>query len=289
MARRTLKFGILNIKTHPHSEEKYQQLFTKAADLQRVAKIRGLDCGVIGFVRKSDGDSYLIGTALRFVNIDPDKMWYDIVQKKMIDPKKGKINVPQELKPHLRVNYFVFFPKTHRLIIDISRFSPGSAEKLFDTILNSFELQKEFGDVTVLVDQAIESITRIMKLQMKSKIFIRITRPNGDDLTEARAKMISRLEDQNVKIYDETLSGGRGGNIKPDEDTKTMMKIARTDGYVVAIGRNANDEHEEISTKKHPSVYTMHYNSDEEDYGEALENLANKVNDLCQRQIEDNL
>ena len=49
MARRVIYMAVLNIKTHPHSPEKYEKII-KAAERSRPVKLRGDSAAMIGYL-----------------------------------------------------------------------------------------------------------------------------------------------------------------------------------------------------------------------------------------------
>jgi len=72
--------GALNIKIHPHSPDKYANLFRAVFDSVYSVKIRGTDWGTPGWMdelisgRPIEG---LYGEFYRFLNIDPLDPWFD--------------------------------------------------------------------------------------------------------------------------------------------------------------------------------------------------------------------
>ena len=68
--KRVIHLGVLNIKTHPHSPEKYLRLFKYLFRIKPVAKLHGADrgtphsCHKSGFGDELDG---LVGTFYKFL------------------------------------------------------------------------------------------------------------------------------------------------------------------------------------------------------------------------------
>ena len=278
---RTMSVGVLNIKTHPHSEEMYVKLFDQIYARQLVTKIRGSDWGMIGSLGRLVSDAPemgLVGTVFRFLNLDPHEPWLDTATRKSISPEDGGTPViPDNLKPHLRTANFVFFPKGHRLFYDANELSTGSALRIFARLFEDREVRNEFGFVDVHVEASEEGIQAILSLRHKRFIEIVITRPNPDDLGSEEARVMERLERQNVRTLKEKLKAADDRGVKPDEDTVTLMRVAKSNGSVESVGETPEGKRQRRSTKSHPLIETDHFDINQQSKMEKLLEMAKRM------------
>ena len=267
---RRISIGAINVVLHPHSPELYDQLLSHACDSFAYGKIRGLDWGVIGTKSPWDAGSEMpvIGSFWRFINIDPEAPWANLKTRRAQSPGETPI-IPPELKPHLRKDAFVFFPKGHRLFFDATRFSPISAAKMLRDIFSDTAIQKQFGDVDVHVETSSEAIERIKAMHRLASIELFISMPNPDD-NEDEQRVMNRLDGIGAKKVDEKYTARRGGSITPDEELDTRMKVARSNGYVKAVGYSQDETRAEICTKKHPLRSAIYYQPDDESVMDVL-------------------
>lgn len=275
MARiRKTEIGAVNIVTHPHSPQGYDNLLSDACNGFYYGKIRGLDGGVIG--EKTDwsgrSEDMVAGYFWRFVNLDSTAPWANLRTRKEQDPAKTPV-IPPELKPHLRKEGFVFFPKGHRLFFCAKTFAPGSVERMLKSIFSTQVIADKYGEVDVHLETSQEAIETILGMERLSSVELFISLPNADELDD-EARFKARMDDLNAKKQDLKLTAGKGQSITPDEELKTQMVIARSNGYVKANGYSKADERLEISTRSHPFKHGVEYDPSQENFMEVLRREA---------------
>lgn len=275
MARiRKSEIGAVNIVTHPHSPKGYDDLLSDACNGFYYGKIRGLDGGVIGEKSEWSGnpEDPISGFIWRFVNLDSNAPWANLKTRKEQDPAKTPV-VPPELKPHLRKEAFVFFPKGHRMFFCAKTFSPGSVERMLKNMFSTSKIVDKYGEVEVHLETSQEAIETILKMERLSSVELFISLPNSDEL-DGEARFKERMDALNARKNDLKLTAGRGESITPDEDLKTQMVIARSNGYVKANGYSKTEERLEISTRSHPFKYGVEYDSTQDSFMSVLRREA---------------
>lgn len=265
MARkRTINLAVLNIKTQPHTTEKYLELFETTFKLRQPGKIRGDDWGMIGTLynsRDESGPGILFGEIYKFLNIDPRGEWLDLNQGIPInaDEEDAIPPVPEHMKPNLRKIEFIFYPDLHRLCFETKFISPGSLRKLMNILLSHPFIMDRFGEVDISLETTREAIQMILQIPRLTQLDIDVTLPNDDVLSDLSEKIYDRLKNQNVRRIDQTVTSTDDEGIKPDEETKAFMDIARSNGRVRAKGYEGK-EIIERSTEDHPLRKKYYYN-----------------------------
>lgn len=269
MARkRIMRIGGVNIKTHPHSEDNYKKLFIDAFSSGRGMKIRGSTWGMIGSLQEDvdDGKVILYGTIYKFLNIDPKEPWLNTETKEPVMDENGQIVQPvsENLKPHLKEIYYVFYPKGHRMFFESDILSPSMAKQLMDALLGQEKIRKKYGYVDIEIETSSEIIEKILAIPILSKLEIRISKPNpGDVLDEDdEAKVFKRFEKVKARKLNEQWTGEKKDGLDPDEDIKTLMRVASSNGQVNAEGYGGDDQKVTESTQDHPRIFKDKYDPD---------------------------
>lgn len=263
--------GAINIKIHPHSPAKYDQLFEMASEKLTLGKIRGMDWGIIGSKSawKDGSETPVTGVLWRFINIDSSEPWANLKTRKTQFPGEEPI-IPPELKPHLRREAYVFFPEAHRLFYDASRFSPNMAGKLLYGIFSAPAIERKFGIVDVHVETSEEALEKIRSIHRLASLELLISLPNADDHNKNEKRVRDRLEKLNARRLAEKYTAHKGKSISPDRDLEAYMQVAKSNGYVNAVGYSPDDVKEEISTKTHPLKESAYYEEGKETIVEVL-------------------
>ena len=154
---------------------------------------------------------------------------------------------------------FSFYPANHKLVFNASKLNPKLAELFFKTVFNDPKLVEKYGATDVVMVQSREGISELLKRPEKSKIVIRILRPNGDDISSIRAKILGRFDNQNVRSFSQVLEAQKGDDLTPDKDTLELMEVARTDGEVAVISKKPGESKKKESTKDHPFLVRVEY------------------------------
>jgi len=280
---RKIEAAALNIKIHPHTTSKYVELFDKADQLSHHVKIWDKYYGTIGWLRpidESDPEAGIEGEIYKYLNIDPTKQWFDKKknQSVKVDNKDNPPPIPDSLKPHLQEIYFVFFPKKHRLFFEANNISPKSALKLFDGLFHHPDITKEFGIPDIHVESSRETIEKILQIKKLAILEIQIALPNPDDNGRSdEEKVLERMLGERARTVFERKTAFKGESLKPDDNTKIMMKVATSNGKVYAEGYSESDVRVVESTENHPLRDKDYYNPDEITVYEAFKLLAKKM------------
>jgi hypothetical protein len=275
--------SVLNIKTHPHSPQKYHDLFIDVFKRGGSVRIFGDNWGAIGNIWALDSTrplEGLYGVIYRFTRIDNTKPWYD--EKKRVEVEAGEEGefVPDlgNMQPNSKRSVFIFYPEKHRLVFEANNFSPNSARKLFAGLFSPDEIVDEYGDVDVVVESSSESIKRILRIPTMTKLSIDFTLPNPDEIGEAiRERLQERMRSENCKRLIEIKRASKEDGLSPDEETVELMNLAKSNGWVDAEGYDENDKKMEESTYDHPLKDSVAYLSETTSGREAIQMLSAKL------------
>lgn len=260
--------GAINIAMHnPHSPERYVELFKEMMRLKKIVQVRGLHAIMLGSasaLEQGKLENGITGEFYHFVQIDPNEPWFDIVEKdKASDEDLQKIKIPEQLKPHFAKFYFVFFPKAHRLFIQLkdgkNTISINTIRSALTKLLSDEELEK-FGTIEVTVEPESESIEKIFAIPSIRTLKIELVRPNPDDHHEQELKFLSKLEGQGAGKMTVEFKASKGNSLAPDQETKILAKVASSNGAVYASGRNQNGIPVKLSTVDMPMIERIEFN-----------------------------
>jgi hypothetical protein len=277
---RKIEVGALNIKTHPHSPEQYADLFKDSYEKELPGKIRGSFFGIIGNMRPIEDDPVagLEGFIYKFMNLDPNAPWLNLANRKVLErDSEGRPIIPDHIKPDLKMIPFVFFPKSHRLVFDRKGISAGSLQRMLSAIFAHEEIAQKNGSVDVIVESSHESIERILKISRKTKLTIKISKPNPDEGSDDEKRVLEKMGMQNADRMEHVLVTKNKDGLKPDDDTQILMRTARSNGVVLAEGRDEEGQKVEESTQEHPYTATDSYDPDHMEILEAVRRLAYSV------------
>ncbi len=274
-----LLIGALNIKIHPHSPTKYVELFKDTYRLAASAQIRGADYGTIGWltdVVEGKPEYGMNGELYKFLNIDPHDPWFDQRTRQIveIDEESDELPVPEHLKPNLKKLYYVFYPHKHRFFFDAKNFSPNHARKMLSGLFGHPDIAKKYGQVDIEIESSTEAIDKILSIPAKTRLEIRISIPNGDDTSSEEQRVIDRLRRQNARTITETYTALKEVGLEPDEDTITLMRVAKSNGYIKASGYGEDEKKIEHSTESHPLLTPTYYNPDTTSGREAMLSMS---------------
>lgn len=251
--KRVLKLGILNVKLHPHPEDVYRKLLEAAGNLGRDVKIQGNEYGCLGNIQPNDDNGNIFGVVQRFTELDRTAPWLNRENHEPVNPSSEEApKIPQKYKPNYRSAMFSLFPKDHKIVFDAVKLKPNIAERFFKTVFNDSELIVQFGVADVVLVQSREGMSELLDRPEKSKIVIRILRPNGDDISDARREILLRFENQRVRSFSQVLEAPTGEDLSPDKETRELMEVARTDGEVAVYSKRPGEKKKKESTKDHP-------------------------------------
>ncbi|MFZ6727401.1 DUF4747 family protein [Undibacterium sp. MH2W] len=276
----------INIAMHnPHSADRYVRLFNKIFSLKKIIPTRGLNGVLMGSLRelvKDEPWKGLTGEFYQFIQLDSNEPWFDLDSKDeaSTDDLK-KIVIPEKLKPHLARFVFIFFPREHRLFVQVKSGSrslgPATVKAVMERLLADDNLE-EFGTIEVTVIPEFDSVDKIFALPYLRTIKIELVRPNPDDHDEAERLLLERLISQNAKKMTVELNSNRTMQLTPDDQTKVLAKVASTNGSVVATGKDNHGKSVKISTVDTPLLERIYYSTAIQTMHAAFYEAADRIN-----------
>ncbi len=280
-----IPIGVLNIAMEePHSPARYVQLFRKLYSMRKIVDARGVNGALIGNLhnlRREDPEAGLTGEFYQFIQLDINEPWFDLESRDAASPDDiQSIVIPEKLKPHLARFSFIFFPKGHRLYIQLKSknrtFGIRTAASVIKALLTDKRVN-DFGTIEVTIEPDQESVAAIFKIPHIHQLRIELLRPNPDDHQEAERKLLDRLQKQGAKKMLVALSSGPASTIQPDEETKFLAKVAASNGYVFASGRDYADHPVERSTRETPWIENAVYDADLKTANDVLFDTAREM------------
>ncbi|EJD6372890.1 MULTISPECIES: DUF4747 family protein [Providencia] len=262
MARnKKLVYGALNITIHPHSPQKYVELFKDTFRLAKTVNLGGDVYAILKFFSKtagstSDTDPYE-GEILKYMDISKDSDWYSIATNELAtDEEKEKIVIPEHLKPNASRFSFVFLPEAHLLVYEArynnKNLSHIQIEKFFNSLFSEDKIVDKYGVVNVTSLTAPDEVERMLSLQGIKKITMVTRRPNPDDIHNAEQEFKERLKRINAIEEEKTFKADRDSDITPDQELKVEALIASRNGKVTIKRQDHEGFSEELSSSDKP-------------------------------------
>lgn len=221
----------LNIKfkdKRHQTPQNYAELFKF---IPRIAgSTRGHDVMCVAYVTEIEQDAPLAGLTgniYRYTIINPADPWLD--EEKMIPVEV----TPGNLRPNLKQLGFVFSPRRHKLIFDNAHLSPKIAKTGFENIFSDERVMQKFGAIEVHVIASKSAVEEIIEQPKKTKLHIKISLPNPDDLSELEDEITERLQNKNaeqLEIIQKTKD--QDGLILDDED-KALINLSASNGSTI--------------------------------------------------------
>ncbi|MGD1735759.1 DUF4747 family protein [Klebsiella pneumoniae subsp. pneumoniae] len=223
------------------SPEKYVELFRMARKNSENINLRGDSYATLSFFypykKGQSANEPFEGEVLKFTDIDVEGDWFNIVKKDVAsDEEKGKIVIPENLKPNVARFSFVFLPASHLLVYEMQdksrNLTPRQMSLFITGIFSNEKIIKKFGKINVTILTEPESVQRMLALKGITCINMVTRRPNPDDLASAESIMQKRFKRIGVIEEDKTYKSERGQEIKPDVELKQDALIASRNGEV---------------------------------------------------------
>lgn len=271
MARsRTVTFGAVNVVLPPpHEPTRYVDLFRAAYSNRGKAKLLGDWVGMIGALSQASDPIHgdiVLGEIYKFVDLDVTQNWFNMAKGKVAGADDmARLVIPDELKPHFNFLPFVFFPVGHRLV---SLTSDGAdsipislVAKTLRGTLGSAALRKEFGEVEVTVEPAMETLEQIFQMPNLKRLDINVTSPNPDDFSDFEKHFQENMEEQNARKLLLSILAEPGEALEPNDETKKLAKVAQANGSVTGTG-GGRGKTRKLSTVAHPFEHKDSYRPD---------------------------
>ena len=229
----------------------------------------------------------LEGNIYRFVYIDWDQPWLNTLTGNKADPDEVENNVaiPEHLKPNFSAIRYNFFPRTHRLVFEITRldptthkptsFPPVMAEKFFRKLFSDNSIQLAYPDIEITIEQSNETLDEIFSISTLRtlEIFIKRPNPNDGDLEQEIERQLAKERADSLLRIIKAKEDKNGLN--PSQRTKVQAKIALANGYVQGSGYDAEGNRREYKTEDKPTIKEGEYNPDGgQGYSRAFTELA---------------
>ncbi|WP_290436721.1 DUF4747 family protein [Aeromonas caviae] len=270
MARkRSVSYTVFNIRTHPHSPQKYVYLFDKLFSLKRQIHMRGDTYGILTQIEKLNKDPLkgIAGEIAKFTRIEVEK-WFNVEKLRAAEENETKrIQIPEELRPNFTSFNFVFYPSNHYLVIECKdksgQISPKMLEAYLRNLFDTKEIVKEFNTIELTLVPKVDQLESVLALRQISALEMIIRRPNTDGLEDLEDEVLERLNQQNVEEEIIILKAQKGRSVTADERTIALGHIAQLNGEVKAIGHDDSGKRVEISTRQHPFVESGAYAPEE--------------------------
>ena len=281
----SIKLAALNVVLQPHTPERYVKLWNALFNLHMPIPYRGDQSVMLGRVEPIDPNDLTLGFSgliFRFTTIDTNKPWFDIDDGTEADPAtvQKEVRIPQHLCPNLSTFGYRFFPRGHRLIIERQNekgdvLSPGAIEKLLNHLTAKPEIQHEFQNIDITVEQEKEAIARILRSHTLKELVITVKRPNPDDDADADEQSVfGEMEEEHVRKKTVSISALRHQSIKPNAKTKRFARVARSNGKVEAIEETDDGVRVKSSSRDHPNIATKRYDPERQSRFDAFLDLA---------------
>ena len=263
---RKIEISALNIKTHPHTPEKYIELFQDVFNLQQVVKMKSDYYGMIGsrtFINENKPLEGITGNINRFLQIDRNKPWFNTQENGEAKPEDiDEIYIPDYLKPNMANFRYAFYPVGHRLFFesysDGEQIGPATMMNFFKRLFDHRKIQRKYGEVTIIVEPKKESLDDIFTIHTLKKLEMRVSRPNPDDPFESfEYKFYEKMESENANEVETSI---KGHDLEPSEETQMLARVAASNGYVKGSGTDAEGKATKESTKEHPLKKRHFYN-----------------------------
>lgn len=280
MTKIRLEISVLNIAMHNHDkgELSYENLFQTLNNDDVEAQLDETHAACIGElnVSKQYGEQrYFLGQIYKYAKIDPERDCLNTKTKKVAtDEEKKALIMPKHLRPHFVKIPFVFIPKGHRLYIQTKHknnlFGITRAKKLFELLIQNEKIFQKFGDIEVTIQPDSAEVEKLINRKDIDKLIVDIVRPNPDDIGCVEQDILEKMRKRNLKKQRNEYISTKEENLVLDEDLKAEIKIAASNGKVVAEGVNVENEKWKISTEETNLVIKTSYEADrnEENRGE---------------------
>lgn len=274
MARpKTIEVSALNISMHsPHSAQGYVDLFARAKQRKRVfmqGEIHALMLGSLLDTENSVNANELVGEVFRFVKVDANAPWFNTeTNDEASEDDKAAVSIPPNLYAHMQRLQFIFFPREHQLWYISNdgkvRMGPKRLESFLQRLLDdaSASMQGLPVEVTTLPDKA--ALEKMFKLHRLERIVMQFKRPNPDDGADIAAKIMERMEAQNIARLNEELIATKGHSITPDAQTLAEADVAAKNGHVEVFGKTGEGVPVKASTTNIPLRVSLKIDSDVE-------------------------
>lgn len=285
MARKIkISAGVLNVRLHPHTPERYAEFLNDIYGLRQPVKLRGDRHGIISLLDRSEAAGGIIsGIITTFLDIDFDGTWFSTAAlQEATDEEISKVSIPDNIHPNAASFYFQLNTKNHRIYFQTyssgKTLSVRSALALFSHLSQVGNVAEKYGDIQITVVQSREALERIFALDVIKSITITIQKPNADIFADDFEEQIeAHLNQSHSKKMTIAYEAEPGGSIVPTDEIKAIGAIALENGSVNVTGR---DESGAVtrSSNDHPRVIQEKYDPDAVSESQAFKRMLPQGN-----------
>jgi hypothetical protein len=269
MSDKTLTVAALNIVLpSPHNPEKYAKLWLDATKIRKTVKLRGDAGGLIGTARTHNNNKlqkYIYGELYKYADIDMTGKWLDLSTGQAAESEAvdREVQIPENLKPNLKILPYVFYPLSHRLIFISSldaknNLSPGMAKSLVEQCLWQKALLDIFGKAEITVEPDRDTLKRIFAMPKIKKFHFEVSPPNA--LADIEKLLFKRMDEENAEVFIQELATKDPNGLRLSQETKDYAEVAQSNGFVSAIVVNQQNRVEMVSTIDQPFKEKIIYN-----------------------------
>jgi len=262
-----IHIGALNLVLQPHTPITYIEMLQKMARYKFDAQVHGDNALLLGTCRYLDPSNPLEGVRgdiYKFLKLDSSDAWFNTENMdEATEDEVAEINIPENLKPHFKRFQYIFFPEGHRFYFISSKpkqsLSPRLVKIFFESVFRREEFA-EFGSLNVTIQPDPNRLDELFAMRNISVIKMEIARPNPDDLEEAEAEILERLNRINAKTEKIEFLAANTEGLRPDGELRVLAEVANDNGFVYAEGKSADGLKTYMSTKDMPLHITAKYN-----------------------------
>lgn len=286
MARKLkVSAAVINLRIHPHSAERYAELFRAVYMLKSPAQVHGDRNGMISsanFREKERG--ILSGVITTFTDLPLDGTWFDTNElDEASDDKLSDLSIPSGIFPNAATYFFKFTIGDHRLYIETysrgKSMTPRSSLKLIRGLFGHPKIVEKFGQPSISMVQDKDGLSALFSIDRIKKIEITIEKPNSDiladDFEDEIEKHLLETKAQKVTLVYEAVPGQ---SLVPSKDIKRAGHVALANGDVRVVGRNEGMAFD-ASTNEYPKVLRGKYDPEITSEQQAFNRLVSNQNE----------
>lgn len=216
---------------------------------------------------KSEDSSIINGDFSNAIFFDP--------RDSALDSKTNEI-IPGETDPNkglgLKTWWYYFFPEYHRLVV-----KHDVPEKQLLKFLNvAFENYLSSDEFQINTEKDSEVIERIINATSLSKLYVRVSYSNNDNMNGWKGLIDSQLRKSQTKTASLDLSGSKKNpiDVTQSEMVKGFVELSASNGYAEASVVSENGLITNIKTVEHPMIKMVQYTDDP---ASELKNIVKKI------------
>jgi hypothetical protein len=137
--------------------------------------------------------------------------------------------------------------------------SPNMAKSLLEGLFSSDHIVELFGEIDITVEPSREQLRRIFAIPSLRQLSIEVSPPNPDDLDDAEQDVLERMSEERAQKMTIELVSRHPNGLLPDEDHKTLARVAQSNGKVSGRGKDEAGNIVSLSTVDHPLIKPVSY------------------------------